>query len=617
MAAAPNSFERIDPPVQWKWFALAMFGLAAVYLALLNPYWVPSGDGDVYTAIGRSLARGEDFRFNGVKAAIAPPGWPVVLALAMKYVTPEFWFLKSITISCMLASLGFAFFILRRFVSDKHAAGLILLAGTLAPVYPLTFWMHTEALFCLLTMPALLLCFRIAEGKSNWGGVAMVAVLLVGATLVRWPGPLHVLLVGAILARAGRNLFRDVKPLATLVLAVLACGVTFKLTQDYLALTKQERLQARAAGAMEDRGDEGVTGPTTSESGTTLPVDVSATQSTTDQAPTTAEIIARGSDDDQTPSVLNFNKDRGPVAEYSSRIASAGQWFSWLIWYPTRFGLSIAPINYTAHAVGWGVIVLLGVTLVSRVSRGDFFWIGLALYTGGLCVLWPNPNARYFVPVAPFILLGVVLGIDQLKQMLAGRSGSRFVAMLLPLFVGSVIVTNLSLLTIDLMVFRSGDQFYKKYEAGANEDLITIAQEIRQLPAHQRERIAVSERYINLGSSKYSKFGVRAMHLLLDEPVIGVPRRDRLSRRPSADSDLDKWAFGVGVDVYIYQAPSIPWRLWHFKLPPNLQAKLSKGKAPTIESGGWELYRWRKRRGLVNDPIATEPATLPTRVPGM
>lgn len=605
------------PRVEWRWFFAAIGGLLLVYLSLLNPYWVPSGDGDVYTAIARSLAQGEGYRFNGVKAAITPPGWPMVLSWAMQ-ISPAFLFLKCVTIACMTGSLGITFFILRRFVSDKHSAGIVALCGILAPVYPLTFWMHTEAFFCLLGSGAILCAMRIAErraARSNFYLVPEIAgmtLLLAGASFTRWPGFLHLILVAAILLHGTPQAWRDRTRIVALLLASIACVGTFVATYKYLSLTAAEKSAARAAGAMEEReaGDPGATASATTEP-TTTATTLATSQSTTE--PTAAQVIAEMSDDDETPGLVNTRSDN-PFLEYLSRAANAGRWFAWLLWYPSRFGQSVHIVNGMALLCGWIVIGLLALTMCSAIRSRQWLWIGVAAYTGGLCLLWPAPNARYFVPVAPFIILGVILGLQHLRLLTQWSRHSGKVAMLLPLFVASLVVTNVALLTIDVVVFRSGANFYRNYEGGLNQDLIAIAQHLRSVPAGRN--IAVSQRYVNLGRTKTdSKYGVRALHLLTARPILGAPQKTGL--RPN--KPLNEWAASreVNARYYVYQQPANPWRLWHFRLPPWIQRKLSKEPVLEVPSGGWQLYEWRRNRGFVLSDDVTPDVDLPTRVPGM
>ena len=604
-----------------RWLCVAIVPLAIVYLSMLNRYWVPSGDGEVYTCIARSLVQGEGLTFNGSRAAIAPPGWPIVLSLAMR-VSPEFAFLKLVTIACMLGAMVPAFFTLRRFASDRVAALTILLTGTLSTLYPLTFWLHTEAFFCLLGFGAILVAFRIAERRA-WPTLevpAMLALLGLGA-FTRWPGVLHLALVVPILLSGPRRPWARPTRWATVALACLVGVGTFYETRAYLSLTPAEKRHAVNSGATADAGD----------------VDAPAAA-----APVAA--INPNGDDDRVPEANTFDKShgrRGRVAEIAYRVGVAGKWFAWLLWQPTRFGASINAIDLLALSGGWLSIGLLACAMVAALPRRNYFWAGLALYTGGLCVLWPNPNARYFIPVAPFIVLGVILGIAELGAWLdtlkVRREDARTAVpidavdprtrhlhllggwrILAIVFVVTLLLNNLPLLAIDVSVFRSGD-FYGRYEAGANKELIAVAQYIVAKPQPLGTQIVVSERYDNMGRTRWSKFAMRALHLLTDQPIVGMDHSARLSNRPGGDASIRRWLRNrANAEYYVYQTGWNPWRVWHLRLSRAWQTTLTRRPPSTMPaSGGWELY---ERVGMLFPRQSIDVAATfapPTRVPGV
>ncbi len=621
-----------------RWLAVAILPLAVVYLSMLNGYWVPSGDGEVYTCIARSLARGEGLMFNGSRAAIAPPGWPLVLAGAMK-ISPEFWFLKLLTTFSMLGALASAFFILRRFVTNRASAGIVLMTGLLSSVYPLTYWMHTEAFFCLLGFGAILIAFRVAEGRArlDWE-VPLMLILLGFGAFTRWPGVLHLALVIPILLSGARQPWRRASTWVIIGLAVAVSIGTFRLTYNYLSLTKAEKaLAMRSGGTSEGETDVEV-----------IPDSMATTHPTT--LPTTQAVKNATGDDDETPDLDDtFNqRKRSLVHEIIYRIGTSGKWFAWLLWQPTRFGQSVGVINTSALITGWLAIAMLVLTFIRGLRRHQYFWIGLAVYTGGLCVLWPNPNARYFVPVAPFIVLGILLGIQAMSELSRDdkrrseaidldpdRAASRQsittpaqyqissihvralsipAKVLMIAFVAATLLANLPLLAVDIGVFRSRD-FYGQYEAGSNQSLMIAAQFINEHPAPGN--VAVCELYDNMGKERWSKYGQRALHLLTDKIVITPPRKNDYKDRPTKDRPRI-WAKKVGNDVeyYVYQSTWNPWRVWHFRLSFELQSKLAKRKPIPVESGGWELFERSGsnyiRRDL--DAILKDP---PTRVPGL
>jgi hypothetical protein len=178
-------------------------------------------------------------------------------------------------------------------------------------------------------------------------------------------------------------------------------------------------------------------------------------------------------------------------------------------------------------------------------------------------------------------------------------------------FVVVTLVANLPLLAIDIHIFRSRD-FYAKYEAGSNKELLAIAEFIRQHPP--AELIAVHEKYDNMGRIRWSKYGIRALHLLCDKPVIPVERKKSFALKKPEEEELRKSLRGNHVTYCVTQESWTPWRIWHFRLSPSFQQWLTK-RAVTRESGGWELWgRSGAKYKLVNVPQQYDP---PTRVPGL
>src|SRR5438067_5398744 len=155
-----------DTRTAWRVWAMLVVGIAALYLLMYNPYWVPGGDSELYIAVARSLATGKGYTFNGHFVSISPPGWPLFLAGLMK-ISPTFGFFKIVTITCMSFALGMWFWLLMRFMPMKRAAQYTVLTATASHVYTLSFWMHSDALFCLLATAGMVVACQINERRSH------------------------------------------------------------------------------------------------------------------------------------------------------------------------------------------------------------------------------------------------------------------------------------------------------------------------------------------------------------------------------------------------------------------------------------------------------------------
>ena len=671
----PAAAATVDAPrrawKEWPFVALALLLLAAAYGLLLNRYWSPGGDSELFTVIARNLVRGEGYTYNGQPVIVTPPGWPLVLAGLLK-ISPTFLWLKLCLIGMMLGSAGLNYRVLRRFASPRLAATVVVLAGLLGWVYPLTMWLHTEALFLLMTSAAMLLAARLGEGRGGWGHVAGLVILSFLMVFTRWPG----LFVWPILAAlaAGPHWRPARGP------RWAAVGLTLVVMAGGFVGTRQGMLWYASRTVTTDE----LTGEITTADGDVLTVE--------EQSP-----------EGQVIDVVTTNK-RVPVPlQYWQRFVSAGQWVSDLLWPPLRFGTAVRAVAIFSGALGWVTIGLLVAAMIAGWRRGELLWAALAAYCGTVVMIWPNPNARYLVPVAPLLILGVILGVraagrwlrtgppprwawrmlaaaaiyavllvgarvalrtplepgyftpvaplllfagllaigkrsesnaeTRLAAPLAGRGagqtrpasgaakrrteslGSRLAV---GLFVGTVLLNNAALWGVDVAVAHASD-YYGTYWGGLHASLVSACKYLNEHEADDRA-IAVSERYQNLGHSSYEPFGPRAATLLTDRVLRRLPHS--LNRPPNGK--VLSWVRNKHVDYYLFQDRTDPWVVWHFRLPPWLQRTLAgppkvPAAAPQGPTGGWILYELVQRDGARTlEPVDVPPVRdWPTRVPGL
>lgn len=619
---------------EWRTWGLLVGGCFLFFLALLNPYWVPSGDGDLYVAIARSIALGEGYKFNGQQVNICPPGWPVLLAGIMQ-VSPTFLAFKLVMIVAMTAQLGMWYWLLRRMVAPLVAGAAVAISAALPHVYSLTFWTHTEAVYCALSTGAMLIALQIAERRGGVGWrVPLLLALCAGCVVIRWAGVLQVLTIGACLMH-GRAWWRlgDRRVLGRWLVAgggVAIAASTFFILRSELALTREQAIAAAEAGAVFDETVQ----------------------------------VAQATTESQRVDLVNFPLDRKRTAaeEMYRRVAEGGRWFSWFYWQPFRFLSSVSAVAWVDVAVGWIAISVLTVAVVLGCRRREWIWLGAAAYCAALVLNWPNANARYLVPLAPLLVAGIVVGLkasfvrwtrsDSWELFaIGGLLASAIVGLalqqvpsvfpyqftLIPLwtvaaiwafrllaigrgevfarrsaraigwaFVVGVIACSGVLYAIDLAVARS-NRFYDRYEAGFHEELIAACYQLNQMNLGDGD-VAVSEKYQNLGRTRKSKYAVRAAALLTNRVVLTVP--DKLAGEP-VRSDLLRWCQRRDVDYYLHQKPNVPWRVWHFVLPRWLNQKLVKDPLPA-DTGGWTLYALAYQRVPAAPPLFGGPPTMPT-----
>jgi hypothetical protein len=576
----------------WRTFAITMAIIASAYLLLLNPYWVPGGDSELYLAAGRSLAQGHGYRFNGQRINISPPGWPLVLAGAMK-VMPTFAFIKLITIACMTGTLALWYWLLLRFTSPVMSAIVTLVTAVSSHVYSLSFWAHSDALFCLIALAAMIVACQINESRRGivWR-IILLLILCAAATFVRWAALAQWVIICGLLLR-GHDLpftwskLKRAKPwqINAAWVAVILSGVvtfgTYKTINYFLRLTTEQELAAREAGVTFEDTQSPITQP----------------------AP-----------ENKAPELINARPlgKRNHLEEFAERLIRAGRWIAWLLWPEMRFigAAKLKALNSLDTVFGWFAVVFIAAAAIKGVQHRQWVWLALAAYCFAMFINWPNPNARYLVPVAPLIVWGVIRGIYSIGK---GRTWTTIHQATFVAFVASVFVANAALYGVDVWVARSGEKFYQRYEGGMDQSLIAAANYLRTQNVRDKS-IAVSEEYINLGHRRFSKFGLRALVMLTELRVRTVP--PKASDEPATSPKFLRWARNNKVHWYAFQDEVSPWRVWHFRIPAWLQAKLSDEpvKPPTA---GWTLYH-----RLEGDwsPVEISPQIAnqwPTRVPGM
>jgi len=654
---------------EWQWWGAGLLAIAIFYLALLNPYWVPSGDGDLYVSIARSIALGQGLRFNGQAVNICPPGWPLLLAGLMK-ISPTFLCFKIFMILCQTIQLGMWYWVLKRLVPVKIAVMSVALAAILNHVYSLTFWTHTEAVYCVISTGATLLALQIAEGRGGFKWrLSLLLVLCFLCVFMRWAGTLQILIIGAALLHGMK--FWDFRSpavrrqtLIAVTCAVVLAGSLFVLRHKFKLTRAQQVAQVEAGAVFGD--DSAVVGTVqkTEESNEVGIINIASTRELT------------------------------VYEELWRRFNESGRWLSWLCWQPFRFTASVEGLASLDIVVGWIAMLVFMVPLAKGIHRRHWLWLGAVVYCSVLMINWPNANPRYLVPIAPLLLAGIIIGAKQffgswqfsrkaivalalvitsitvcvtlaniftqyvvspaalwtmcgllaLRLMLRGDEGEEYplgTRWLRNVFVATVILCNLTLYGIDLTVFRSRD-FYGRYEAGFNSEIISACYYLNQVGLENKE-LAVSERYVNFNRPRKSKFSTRAAVLLTNHTVWSV--RDKQAGSPPK-SDLLRWittqrskpvlrAAAAQGDLslksirafYLDQRPNVPWRVWHFKLSRDFNQRLVKDPLGP-DSGGWKLFElWfeqvppstqpstRPVKPRSTQPAMTQPSTRPTQPP--
>lgn len=569
----------------WKIFTATLTIVLLLFLVLQNRYWVPGGDSEVYLAIAQNIATGNGYMFNGQAARIAPPGWPLLMAGVIKFISPTFLALKLTAMSAMIAALGIYYWILRRYVDPLPAAGAILLTAIISHVYPLTFWLHSDAIFALITAAIVHVSLQINEsspGPARSWRIAWLLVLCVAGAFVRWAGIINILLIGAALMQRPGTL-RERRAWFALALAVV---VTFG---SFYTIRWGMKRFAPARVAFEE----------------TAQMDLAAVA-------TDLQVVEgmEGTREQEMPGIITSGQ-----TTYARRFLGFGTWFSYLLWQPFRLAVGIEPIFYVATLVGWIVAIIIICGLVPELRQMRFLLPAAFVYVAALCLNWPHANARYLVPIAPLIIVMIFRGLSVLGAAASQAWQKRTVAVIGVVGIASVILCNAALYAIDVWVMRSSN-FYDRYEAGMYKPLLAAA-ELLNAQHVGNWQACVNPEYRNLNKRKMSPTGLRILTMLTGKAVQQMPKRYTLPqyKLPNDREFRRNFLATNRVRYYLEQPPVSPWRVQHFRAPWLQQLML--GEAPRLIPGGdgWKLYLCDGASSPVLVQLPDH-VTYPTRVPG-
>lgn len=481
-------------------FGVVVLIILAFYAALQNPYWMRHGDSEVFLSIGRSLVLGEGFRFGGQPVGIVPPGWPLILAAAMK-VTAKLAVLKLIPMLCMGGFLAVSWVILNRFTTPLIASLCVVTAALLDPVFSLSNLFFSDAPFALLAVSALWLALRINDGADSWRNIALLGLLCAAMMFVRWAGIFWFVMIAAALLHGE---FWP-KPTSRRWIAVVISGVV--TLGCFVSLRSALKVDA---SRIDPRYDSFIS--------TNYDLD------NTEQEWT-----------DQLTRVMNF-----------------GLWISGLLYRPA---VTYHPTRLAANIVGWCLAGLMLLKLVPATRRREWIWLAGAVYVGVLGANWPNPMPRYIVPAAPLLVLAVYEGIAAACRRLAPRHEWVGTLGLNVVFCSILLLNGLSYLS-EAVVVRSPN-FYGRYEAGVHKTLIDAAWYLNQQPRGNYE-VAISQRWVNYDREAWTDGFRRALIFLTNCPIVTVDQA--FCREP--DREVIDWLKAKNVRYYLYQPPF--WVRGHF-----------------------------------------------------
>ncbi|MGA2501190.1 MAG: hypothetical protein ABSH20_25915 [Tepidisphaeraceae bacterium] len=583
-----------------RFLAYLLVLLGVLYALLLGPQWSAGPDTAYYISIARSIAIGRGVEFNGGAVGRAPPGWPLLLAGLLR-ISSSFMFLCLCNLLMLLGSAAAWYRIVRRMVPPARAFAIVLLSGILYWWYCSTVQLRTEALFCVIFSPVVLLALQVAEGRPGRWRIALILLGCVAMVFVRFAGLAAIaVVVAALLTRLAQTRRNS---LIVAVAVIVVTAVSFQATRKLITDILPQYIVPRP------------------HMGEPIP-GVSA-----------LDAFDR---EEGAPPVMTSVFGNGKTLVYAGRAASAGQWLAGYFWMPLHAANSNPSAAVMVNLFGW---VLIGVVLAGTWQcgrQGSLLPLGAVLYAGSIIARWSTVNPRYLMPVAPLLLLAFWLAMDHFRTSLKSPVIQKLNRATVRLWIASLILANGALYAVDVFIARSA-HFYYYYNGGELQQLASVSKYLLDHNIADGE-VATNcfivstinkvrtNGYAHRGLVLLTDCGINVVPNNVEAPGVSGPRKTRTSKQATATHpstnpaviELEKVMEAIrdgrpdnpavarfcqlrGIRYYVYRPPGS--HAWHFRRSQLPSLLVGKHKAAR-DAPDWELYE------LINGKLKHVPFPL-------
>ena len=202
--------------------------VVVVYAAGVAGDWWPTSDGALYLGLGRRIAEGRSYSFNGRVCNSVTPGYPLILAGLRLAFGPGYWAPNALAALCGLGALAIAYRVLGSFGPRRLALAAALACAAAYTFYRTSHHILTDAPFLLLFWAVVWASRRAARSPAYLPVLALAAA---AALFVRAPGVVFLCpwAVGMLLDRPADGRARQFLAGGSLLLAALATTAAFYL----------------------------------------------------------------------------------------------------------------------------------------------------------------------------------------------------------------------------------------------------------------------------------------------------------------------------------------------------------------------------------------------------
>ena len=372
-SAPPGQGTAARPMPRRRRFVAAIVAIPAlvvvIHLAGVTGHWWPTPDSAVYLGLGRSIALGNGYRFNGEVHRTFAPGLPLMLAGLWRLTGESYWAAHVLMALCGLGALLAAYRSLRRGGAGREMAASAIVATGLS--YTWYFTSHrilSDTPFALVFWLAVLFAgLYLRRRRAVW--LVSIGLATMAAIALRAPG---VLAIGALAVGVAMDRLAPVQQVG-------AVSPGRALRRRLLLASVIMAAGAAMGGGLYFLARRGAP-----------------------EAPTYLRLV-------------------GPVLEvqtdYISRRIGHG-----LLEFP-----SAVAETFTSQSI-WVLGVLLAILTglgVFRLARAGYRLPAalLVIYPLSLCLClgMHGMKPRYFMPVQPLMVLGLMSGAGWMREVLARR----------------------------------------------------------------------------------------------------------------------------------------------------------------------------------------------------
>jgi len=174
--------------------------VSLIFLIGVTNKWWPTPDSALYLSLGRSLAEGNGYYFNGSPCNIVTPGLPLILAGLRILFGDGFWAPNLFEALCGLIALLFVYLVVSRISNRFIALICVLGVGLSFTFYYQTHRILTDAPFAAIFWMLLYSWYRYRDGSAGW--LIIIGLLTAVGLFIRAPGALILIpLVALVLER--------------------------------------------------------------------------------------------------------------------------------------------------------------------------------------------------------------------------------------------------------------------------------------------------------------------------------------------------------------------------------------------------------------------------------